>query len=147
MAPDADFQTRHVQFQGKAQRASQSANVLGKTRDSLDQQRPTRRIASATFAPRPFSTASSAPVNEPSRPFSRVLSTKNSLKEFRRHPERFLSKSNRYLSILRRQATSSPLSDGFDLACEEAKSFLSEDIDGGCVRALLSLPPEHCASL
>ena len=84
-----------------------------------------------------------------------MSSVKKSLEEFRLHPERFLSASNRYLPLLRRQALDveasnkqqkekndlikrrrtnfsppiSRLSDGSDLAYDDAKSFLSEEFD------------------
>lgn len=98
------------------------------------------------------------PSVQPRRSLARITSAKNSLKEFRLHPERFLSPSNRYLPLLRRQMSDisskdpnnkmakekleylkkqrlsisppiSRLSDGSDLTYDEAKSFLSEEID------------------
>lgn len=92
---------------------------------------------------------------------TRVGSARNALQEFRHHPERFLSSSNRYLPLLRRQAIdmetkefllkqqrekaelakrhrrgfdSSPpsrLSDGSDMTYDDAKSFLSEETELG----------------
>ena len=96
-----------------------------------------------------------------------MFSAKSSLQEFRLHPERFLSKSNRYLPLLRRQATdieshkfyikqqkekndimkkqraqvlssASRLSDGSDLTYEDAKSFLSEEMETEFVQSLYS---------
>jgi hypothetical protein len=98
----------------------------------------------------------------PKRSLSRISSAKKALEEFRLHPERFLSASNRYLPLLRRQALDveskellskqqkekndsikkqrrnfsppiSRLSDGSDLTYDDAKSFLSEDYDIGFV--------------
>jgi hypothetical protein len=102
------------------------------------------------------------------RSLSRINSAKNSLQEFRLHPERFLSASNRYLPLLRRQAIEvetqqlyikqqkektdaikkqrmhfsppiSRLSDGSDLTYDDAKSFLSEEIDAGFVQLSYSI--------
>ncbi|CAF4406160.1 unnamed protein product, partial [Rotaria magnacalcarata] len=89
---------------------------------------------------------------KPGRSLSRISSAKSSVQEFRRHPERYLSSSNRYLPLLLRQMTDidakeshnkqqkeqidcirrrmnfsppiSRLSDGSDLTYDEAKSFL-----------------------
>ena len=91
----------------------------------------------------------------------RIRSPKDLLQDFRRHPERYLSTSNRYLPLLKRQAleaehkasyvkeerekseslkrrmisTISPsrLSDGSDMTYDDAKSFLSEETDFGFV--------------
>ncbi len=95
--------------------------------------------------------------SKPKRPLSRISSVKSAIQEFRLHPERFLSASNRYLPLLRRQALEveskrskdkndsskksrinfsppiSRLSDGSDLTYDDAKSFLSEDIETGFV--------------
>lgn len=89
------------------------------------------------------------------RSLSKINSPQSSLQEFRVHPERFLSATNRYLPLLRRQMTDidpkdkaelmrkqrssisppiSRLSDGSDLTYDEAKSFLSEDADLGFVK-------------
>ena len=97
------------------------------------------------------------------RSLSRINSAKNHLQEFRLHPERFLSASNRYLPLLRRQAIEfetkqlyikqqkeksdstrkqrmhfsppiSRLSDGSDLTYDDAKSFLSEENESGFVQ-------------
>ncbi len=97
------------------------------------------------------------------RRVSRISSAKSIVEEFRLHPERFLSASNRYLPLLRRQALEaesressskqqkekndsikksrrhlspplSRLSDGSDLTYDDAKSFLSEDNDLGFVQ-------------
>jgi len=94
---------------------------------------------------------------KPNQSLSRINSPNKSLKEFRLHPERFLSASNRYLPLLRRQAleveskqqknknnprkrtrinlspTISRLSDGSDLIYDDAKSFLSEEIEIGFI--------------
>ncbi len=105
-------------------------------------------------------------IKEPSKPkrsVIRINSAKQAVEQLRLHPERFLSASNRYLPLLRRQAfeaesrelsskqqndkndsikkqrkhispSMSRLSVGSDLISDDAKSFLSEDNDLGFVQ-------------
>lgn len=114
-----------------------------------------RQVRSTSSAPliRPQSsstdtTKSPSASPQPRRSLSRIRSARSCLEEFRLHPERFLSPSNRYLPLLRRQAiglrvkdahskaqgkamTPSPsrLSDGSDTTYDDAKSFLSEETE------------------
>jgi hypothetical protein len=167
---DEETPKRHVQFRINSKRASQSAHVISKSRSLTDNKQSIRNVSSAheirsastTYQSR---TINSAPVittvnhteeqmkcpSKIKRPLSRIFSAKSSLQEFRLHPERFLSKSNRYLPLLKRQATdieshelyikqrtqlslsTSHLSDGSDLAYDDAKSFLSEEFEAGFV--------------
>ncbi|CAF3407517.1 unnamed protein product [Rotaria socialis] len=180
---DDDFQKRHVQFRINTDGEyliCQSAHVNSKSRSYNEGKPPIRNVISAdgiqpsnTFvdarpsksAP-PIRITSSAldstseqtkPSPKPRRPVSRISSATSSIQDFRRHPERYLSSSNRYLPLLLRQMTDidskeshnkqqkeridsirkrmnfsppiSRLSDGSDLTYDEAKSFLSEEID------------------
>jgi hypothetical protein len=87
-----------------------------------------------------------SPSPKPKRPLSRIISSKKSLHEFRRYPERFLSQSNRYLPLLHHQAMKiksqefsrkhsiqSSLFESSDFVYDDAASFLSEDIEAGFV--------------
>ncbi|CAF1665891.1 unnamed protein product [Adineta ricciae] len=73
------------------------------------------------------------PIIHSRRSPTRMISTKSTLQQFRLHPERFLSQSNRYLPLLRRQALKAQShlkdTDGSDLTYDDAKSFLSEEIE------------------
>ena len=179
---DDELQKRHVQFRihnTGAQLTSQSARAPKNSRPHPVDQQIIRQVASANglrslnsspdtrvsiSAPliRPDAPAlelSDGPMKERSKPkrsISRIQSAKNPLQEFRRHPERFLSASNRYLPLLRRQALVaesralnikqqreknetlkktrtalspplSRLSTASDLTYDDAKSFLSDD--------------------
>ncbi|CAF3420303.1 unnamed protein product [Rotaria sp. Silwood1] len=183
---DDDSQKRHVQFRIHTDGTyitSQSAHVISKSHPYNVDEQIQRNITSANGIQSSSSTydtrtTNSAPpvriissniinTNEQiqhspksRRSLSRISSAKGSLQEFRLHPERFLSASNRYLPLLRRQTTDiesrelynrqqkekndsikkqrinfsppiSRLSDGSDLTYDEAKSFLSEDNDIG----------------
>ena len=73
---------------------------------------------------------------------TRILSGKRSIEDFRQHPERYLSASNRYLPLLRRQAAQISRESTFvngsnlnfnetsEFVRDDAKSFLSEDVEG-----------------
>lgn len=178
---DDELQKRHVQFRihnTGAQLTSQSARAPKKSRPHVDQQiirqvasanglrslnsTPDTRVSISAPLIRPDAPAlelSDGPMKERSKPkrsISRIQSAKNPLQEFRRHPERFLSASNRYLPLLRRQALVtesralnikqqreknetlkkprmalspplSRLSTASDLTYDDAKSFLSDD--------------------
>ncbi|CAF0858330.1 unnamed protein product [Rotaria sordida] len=183
---DDDSQKRHVQFRINTDGTyltSQSAHVSRKSHSYNVDKEIQQNIISANDIQSSSSsyntrTSNSAPpvqtissnidnINEqikhsskPKRSLSRINSAKNSLQEFRLHPERFLSPSNRYLPLLRRQVTDiesrefynkqqkdkndlikkqrinisppiSRLSDESDLTYDEAKSFLSEENDVG----------------
>lgn len=180
---DDELQKRHVQFRihnTGTQLASQSARVPKNSRPPhpVDKQ-IIRQVASANGLRSMNSTpdtrvSTSAPLvrpdapalelahetmkerSKPKRSILRIQSAKNPLEEFRRHPERFLSASNRYLPLLRRQALAaesralnikqqreknetlkkprsamspplSRLSTTSDLTYDDAKSFLSDD--------------------
>jgi hypothetical protein len=148
---------RHVQFQTNTQRGSQSAHASRKSHSSSDHQRAisTHGIRTINSAP-PITTidyvkeAIKTP-SKPKRPSSRIFSTKNTLRAFSRYPERFLSKSNRYLPLLRRQAVeiesnefylkkqrTQSTFDGSDVAYDDAKSFLSEEVEAGFVHFFYS---------
>lgn len=172
--PDDDDARRHVQFQVTLERNSQSAYASRKANASSplsssssassDNKQPRRKVTSAHgLRTDPISPTDSAPVlkavdqievhaspiiHQRQRSPARMIATKSSLREFRQHPERFLSKSNRYLPLLQRQASqsrlqkakpsNSSLADGSDLAYDDARSFLSEEIEAGFV---------HCPAL
>jgi len=161
---DNDSQKRHVQFQIQPDgtaivpidkhiiRQVASANGIRSSNSSYD----TRGTNSAPLI-RATSAASIQSTDQIKRPITpkrnplRIGSAKGSLQEFREHPERFLSASNRYLPLLRRQAFQvhsndlpqtksrklrmhisppiSRLSDGSDMTYDDAKSFLSEEND------------------
>jgi hypothetical protein len=184
---DDDSQKRHVQFRINSdgtQLTSQSAHVISKFNP---EQQIIRNVATANGIQSSDSSddtriSNSAPLirtnsatNEqikesikPKRSLSRIDSSQKSMKEFRIHPERFLSASNRYLPLLRRQALEieskelhskqqkdrndsikkqrsmfsppmSRLSDGSDLIYDDAKSFLSEENELGFVHETLFL--------
>ncbi len=153
---DEESEKRHVQFQMNTKRGSQSAHVSSKSRSLPDPPRvqSAHEIRTTNSAlPIIIIDHKKGPIKpppKPKRPSSRILATKNSLQEFRRYPERFLSQSNRYLPLLRRQATEikvqelylkqqkdkkqhtqslSRFSEGSDVSYDDAKSFLSEEIE------------------
>jgi len=180
---DDDSQKRHVQFRINTDGthiSSQSAYVISKSNSYNADKQTIRNITSAhhirssnslhdtrisNSAPLIRSILSTIePSNEeikespkPRRSLSRITSAKKSLQEFRLYPERFLSASNRYLPLLRRQALEvkskqnkdknepvkkqrlhfsppiSRLSDESGLTYEDAKSFLSEENEIGFV--------------
>ena len=192
---DDDAQKRHVQFRintdGTHLITSQSAHAISKSRPYSVDKQTTRHVVSvndirSSNASCGTRVSNSAPqmltvpsvinnTNEPTkqssqhkRRLSRINSGKDCLQEFRHHPERFLSASNRYLPLLRRQATdidskslhdkqqkekidsmrkqrvigspsTSRLSDRSDLTYDDAKSFLSEENDIGLVQLNFSL--------
>ena len=144
---DDETQKRHVQFQIQPESFTRNAlSAFGVRTGSATQQ-----VRSTSSAPllRPTSSSSeshksSSSSPQPRRCLARIRSAKSALEEFRVHPERFLSASNRYLPLLRRQAievkmkeshgkvvTPSPsrLSDGSDMTYDDAKSFLSEETE------------------
>ncbi|CAF1228590.1 unnamed protein product [Adineta steineri] len=148
---DEDNQSRHVQFQTNIERNIQSAYVSRKV-DSLNTKQYNRNVTSAhndlqipTMNSLSLITTIDNKEEKPIKP--KIYSSKNLLQEFRQHPERYLSKTNRYLPLLRRQAmknrsqesstkipvqhlsTVCPLNDGSDIAYDDAKSFLSEEIE------------------
>lgn len=109
-----------------------------------------RSINSAPFTRTGSSIPTSIPSRSPQssapkRPASRLIVTKTTLRDFRRHPEKYLSPSNCYLPLLRRQAietmakerlprqstnlsrSTSGLSLELDAPFDDAKSFLSDD--------------------
>ena len=122
-------------------RASQSAHIPLKSHSSMDTRsaRTGNGTRPSNSAPARTRMTREKALAEIKRPSPRIFCTKNTLQEFRRHPERFLSASNRYLPLLRRQATAmesqkrrkhrpgtSRCSDHSDVAFDEMKSFLSE---------------------
>lgn len=151
-AIDDETQKRHVQFQIQPESYTRNAlSAFGVRVSSASQ-----HVRSTSSAPliRPTSSSleshkSSTASSQPRRSLSRIRSAKSCFEEFRLHPERFLSASNRYLPLLRRQAievkikesqskqagkiiTPSPpsrLSDGSDMTYDDAKSFLSEETE------------------
>lgn len=192
---DDDSQKRHVQFRINSdgtQLISQSAHVVSKS-DSYDiNKQSIRQTTSAngirssnsSYDTRP---SNSAPIirtipsaiersNEeiklspkPKRSLSRINSARKAVEEFRLHPERFLSASNRYLPLLRRQASEteltqqktepirkprinfsppiSRLSDGSDLTYDDAKSFLSEENENGFVEFIFFFHRIFCFNI
>lgn len=96
-----------------------------------------RQISNPLICPSFESMSSTAP----------TIATSSSLREFRHHPERYLSPNNRYLPLLRRQTTeikkpnpkmstttrTTPIY--VDFITEGAKSFLSDDLDGSTITA------------
>lgn len=77
---------------------------------------------------------------------TRSVTGSSSLRDFRLHPERYLSPNNRYLPLLRRQATEvkkaspkistpTPMPVYVDFITEGAKSFLSDDLEASKLRA------------
>jgi len=183
---DNDSQKRHVQFQIHTEGThltSQLADVVKKTNSCIVDKQIIRNVASEngvrlSNSSRETRTTNSAPLirsivepsneqitelPEPKRSVYRVNTAKSIVAKFRLHPERFLSPSNRYLPLLRRQALElesressskqqkdksdstknqrrhfsppmSRLSDGSDLTYDDAKSFLSEEVDLGLVQ-------------
>jgi hypothetical protein len=140
---DDENQKLHVQFRMNTKRGSQSAHVSRKFRSLIDNQRATsvhgvRITNSAPFITTIDHTKESIKTSSKNkRPLSRIFPSRNSLQEFQRYPERFLSKSNPYLSLLHRQATESE-SHEFYLKqhiqptldrSDNTKSFLSEEIE------------------
>jgi len=141
---DDDDDKRHVQFGTPNERATQSAHIVSRARSFTNSQRvqqsshQTRSINSAPPSTSIFWKSS----NKSQRPSSRIFATKTTLEEFRRHPERFLSQTNRYLPLLRRHAVElkqkqqqkqrlqsiSHLSDTSDFIVDDIKSFLSDEI-------------------
>jgi hypothetical protein len=161
-------------------RSVQSAHVSNKKRSLADNKQYNRNAASAhglqTYEiPKAISARLIKQVDhseeqikqlmQTKRPSSRKFPNKTSLEEFRRYPERFVSESNRYLPLLRRQATgiesnefyikqqkektdllkrsrpqflssTSPLSGGSDVGYDDATSFLSEEVETGFVLSL-----------
>ncbi|CAM4809004.1 unnamed protein product [Rotaria magnacalcarata] len=98
---------------------SQSAHVSNKSRPSVYNERPNRNIKSGNEFQlgEDCTTNSSTPVSivghkkEPSKPSlklksqnSKLFITKSAVQEFHQYPERFLSKSNRYLPLLHHHA-------------------------------------------
>lgn len=98
---------------------SQSARLPKKSRSNASNKQIIRQVASANglrslnsspdtrgsnSAPLIRTATSTAESPKVHRSISRIQSAHNALEEFRRHPERFLSASNRYLPLLRRQA-------------------------------------------
>jgi len=180
---DDDSQKRHVQFRinpDGTHLTSQSAHAISKLNSYNEDKQLIRNVATAngvrtsnsSYDTRPSNsaplirtiTSTVEPSNKeikqspkPKRSLSRINSTQKSLKEFRLHPERFLSASNRYLPLLRRQALEveskqpkdktdstkrtrinfsppiSCVSDGSDLTYDDSKSFLSEEIETGFI--------------
>jgi hypothetical protein len=133
---------------------SQSAHLSRKTHSSNDTQSVTSNNGIRTINSAPPIITIDHPQeltkvsSKLKRPSSRIFSTKKSLQEFRHYPDKFLSKSNRYLPLLRRQAAeieayelslkkqrTQSNSDGSDLAYDDAKSFLSEEIEGGLIQS------------
>lgn len=174
---DDDSQKRHVQFRINSdgtQLTNRSVQVFSKTDSYHINKQPIRQVTSAHGIRSSNSSYDTRPINsaplirtipsaiehsteeikqspKPKRSLSRINSARKAVEEFRLHPERFLSASNRYLPLLRRQALEaeskqqkqdtikktrihfsppiSRLSDGSDLTYDDAKSFLSEEFD------------------
>ncbi|UJR26970.1 hypothetical protein I4U23_008277 [Adineta vaga] len=184
---DDDTQKRHVQFQiitdaneVKSMNLipeSHSNNEIKLTKRNIISA-PTIRSSSSLYNRRATNSASSIgtvsslstsmhdqsnQLSSPKRSPSRFTVTKASLRDFRRHPERYLSPSNCYLPLLRRQAIEneakesaskkqtilprsvSGLSSELDVAFDDAKSFLSDDNDIGkpTIRPSLSFSNEN----
>lgn len=129
-------------------RGSQSAHILSKSRSSIEtiSTKVLQGIRSVNSAPPRTMIGQEKKSIQIKRPSTRIFCTKSTLNEFSRHPEQFLSASNRYLPILRRQATAiesrsrrkhrqsnSRCSDHSDIGFDEAKSFLSDENDLGFV--------------
>jgi len=136
---DDENQKLHVQFRMNTKRGSQSAHVSRKFRSLIDNQRATSVHGVRITNSAPFITTidHKKELIKTKRPLSRIFSSRNSLQEFQRYPERFLSKSNPYLSLLHRQATEIE-SHGFYLKqriqptldqSDNTKSFFSEEIE------------------
>ncbi|UJR22172.1 hypothetical protein I4U23_025236 [Adineta vaga] len=159
-----DNQERHVQFQMNPERNIQSAHISRKPPLSNDKDKQYNRNVTSAHGLRTYPIPPTNPIpvmttvdhmEEQMKPIihsrrspARMIPTKNTLQQFRQYPEQFLSKSNRYLPLLRRQAlqnqsqdvhpkklkdksSSSSIVDGSDLTYDDAKSFLSEEIELG----------------
>jgi hypothetical protein len=176
---DDNSQKRHVQFRINSDGShltSQSAHIMSKSHLHSVHKQTRRNINSApgirsSSSLKNLRSTNSAPLLRAVSPSinsanaqlklsfksTRTSSSKNSLQDFRLHPERYLSSSNCYLPLLRRQAMESEtkekndlikkqqtylsppisrLSIGSDLTFDDAKSFLSEDNESGFVRLI-----------
>ncbi len=122
--------------------SSQSAHVSGRSHSLATEHRSksVNGIRSINSAPPRTTLFYRKEPKKSRRPSSRIFASKQTLQQFRCHPERFLSQSNRYLPLLRRQAADNQLkskknpiqslgrfSDGSELTFDDAKSFLSEE--------------------
>jgi hypothetical protein len=136
------------------ERDSQSAHLSNKNRSTQSSRTLTSADILQSMNSSTFITAFNQseeeikPSSKQKRPLSRLFSSKTSLQEFRHYPERFLSKSNRYLPLLHHQAmqiksrellhkhqAQSSFFDASDLAYDDVNSFLSEDIEIGFVQS------------
>ena len=123
---------------------NQIAPVKTEVKSQSAQQRRRSRVASlrpvTSAEERPVPHALTCPSFESLSSSTRMVTASSSLRDFRLHPERYLSPTNRYLPLLRRQATEvkkpspkvSPTKSPIyvDFIAEGAKSFLSDDLDG-----------------
>ncbi|CAF2434040.1 unnamed protein product [Rotaria sp. Silwood2] len=116
---DKENSNDHAQIRTNIKSGSQSAHASSKSRSIIDYEQPNRNIITV-HGVRPhhnYTTDSTAsipiinhkkdekkPLSKMTRPSSRTLVVKSTLQEFRQYPERFLSKTNRYLPLLRHQA-------------------------------------------
>lgn len=137
-------------------RVSQSAHILSKSRSSAEttSTKALHGIRPTNSAPPRTTISGQKETIRTKGPSTRIFCTKSTLEQFSRHPERFLSTSNRYLPLLRRQATAiesrrrrkclqsnSRCSDHSEIGFDEVKSFLSDENDLGFV--LISLSHHH----
>ncbi|CAF0864162.1 unnamed protein product [Adineta ricciae] len=169
---DDDAQKRRVQFQMNTDSSEVQPTSLLLDSSTNDEIKPKQRtIISAPITlsinslhkgrsinSAPFTrTVSSVPTSSlsrssqslvPKRPPSRFIVSKSSLRDFRLHPEKYLSPSNCYLPLLRRQSietktnerlprqstnlsrSTTGLSLELDAPFDDAKSFLSDDDTG-----------------
>ena len=136
-------------------RVSQSAHILSKSRSSMEttSAKTLQEIRPTNSAPPRTTISRQKKTIRIKRPSTRIFCTKSTLEQFSRHPEQFLSTSNRYLPLLRRQATAiesrsrrkclqsnSRCSDHSEIGFDEVKSFLSDENDLGFVHFSFSPP-------
>ncbi len=131
-----------IPFRMNTKGSSQSAHVSSRSRSLATDQhaKSANGIRSINSAPARTTSYYRKEPRKSQRPPSRIFASKHSLQQFRRYPERFLSQSNRYLPLLRRQAVEielkskkqaiqsvARLSDGSELTFDDIGSFLSEE--------------------
>ncbi|CAF1037926.1 unnamed protein product [Rotaria sp. Silwood1] len=118
ISDDKEKPNHHVQSRTNIKVGSQSAHVSSKSRSIIDYQQSNRNITTVhgvrSYQNDTLDSDTSVPIinhtkeenktlSKPKRPSLRTLIGKSALEEFRQYPERFLSKTNRYLPLLRHQ--------------------------------------------
>jgi hypothetical protein len=142
-----------IPFRMNTKRSSQSAHVSSRSRSMNEQRtRSTHGIRITNSAPARTTIYYRKEPIKPKRPSPRIFASKKSLEQFRRYPERYLSQSNRYLPLLRRQAIDSELKskkqpiqsnarflEGSEYTFDDVRSFLSEENETEFVYSFYSL--------